>query len=182
MSDRKQRNDLLVGQYRSPFGSCRIGLRDGRLVRLSFGHARLEDSDGGLSADQLSFCPGTTAVLPREETVRWGQAIFERPWSELEALPVHLEGTPFQQGVWQVLRGIPPGRTCSYGDLARQVGAAKAARAVGQAVAANPLAYVVPCHRVLPVNGGLGGYRWGKSIKAALLAREGGSKWSNNDK
>jgi AraC family transcriptional regulator of adaptative response/methylated-DNA-[protein]-cysteine methyltransferase len=87
-------------------------------------------------------------------------------------LPLDVRGTAFQQRVWQALRDIPAGRTESYADVARRIGAPKAARAVAQACAANPLAVVIPCHRVVRNDGALSGYRWGVERKRALLARE----------
>ena len=81
-------------------------------------------------------------------------------------------GTPFQTRVWQALRRIRPGSTVSYGDIARRLGMPGSARAVGSAVAANPLAVAIPCHRVVRRDGSLSGYRWGVSRKRALLERE----------
>lgn len=88
------------------------------------------------------------------------------------AFDLDLAGTLFQQRVWHALRQIPPGRTTDYSALAAALGMPKAARAVASAVAANPLAVVVPCHRVLHRDGTLAGYRWGVARKRALLARE----------
>lgn len=82
-------------------------------------------------------------------------------------------GTEFQQRVWRVLRGITPGRTRSYAELARAIGRAKAVRAVGNACGANPIPVLVPCHRVLAANEGLGGFSAGMKWKRLLLAREG---------
>ncbi|AOY01935.1 methylated-DNA--[protein]-cysteine S-methyltransferase [Jeongeupia sp. USM3] len=90
------------------------------------------------------------------------------------ALPLDARGTAFQQTVWQALRQIPPGETRSYAELARAIGAPASVRAVAGACAANPLAVVVPCHRVLRSDGGLSGYRWGVARKRALLAAEAG--------
>lgn len=87
-------------------------------------------------------------------------------------LPLDLRGTAFQQRVWQALRRIPPGRTVSYAELARRVGAPGAARAVAGACAANPVAVAIPCHRVVRQDGSLSGYRWGIQRKRALLDRE----------
>lgn len=86
--------------------------------------------------------------------------------------PVELGGTSFQREVWQALRGIPCGETRTYGELAAQLGRPGSARAVAGAVAANRLALVIPCHRVVPASGGTGGYRWGGDRKRALLERE----------
>ena len=86
---------------------------------------------------------------------------------------VLLCGTNFQIKVWEALLRIPAGRLVSYGDLARRVGAPGAARAVGSAVAANPVAVLIPCHRVIRESGEFGDYRWGSERKAALLVHEG---------
>lgn len=87
-------------------------------------------------------------------------------------LPVDIRGTAFQQLVWKALRKIPPGSTRSYGDIARSIGRPAAVRAVAGACGANPAALVVPCHRVIQSNGGLGGYHWGLDRKRKLLAAE----------
>jgi AraC family transcriptional regulator, regulatory protein of adaptative response / methylated-DNA-[protein]-cysteine methyltransferase len=87
-------------------------------------------------------------------------------------LPLDLRGTQFQRRVWQALRGIPAGTTVSYSDLAARIGAPQAVRAVAQACAANVLAVVIPCHRVVRRDGGLSGYRWGEERKRRLLERE----------
>ena len=88
------------------------------------------------------------------------------------SLPLDLRGTAFQMRVWRFLQGIPLGGTRSYADVAQAIGAPKATRAVGSACGANRVAVLVPCHRVLRGDGGLGGYRWGLERKRALLAAE----------
>ena len=88
------------------------------------------------------------------------------------SLPLDLRGTAFQLRVWEALREIPAGQTVSYAQLAHSIGAPRAVRAVAGACAANPLAIIVPCHRVVAADGGLAGYRWGNERKKALLARE----------
>lgn len=90
--------------------------------------------------------------------------------------PLDYLGTEFQQKVWQALRDIPYGETCSYGDIARAVGNPKSARAVGQANHRNPLPLVIPCHRVCGHDGGLGGFSGGLSCKSFLLELERRSK------
>jgi AraC family transcriptional regulator of adaptative response/methylated-DNA-[protein]-cysteine methyltransferase len=87
-------------------------------------------------------------------------------------LPLDLTGSVFQRRVWDALRQIPLGETASYLDIARQLGQPKAFRAVANACGANPLAVIVPCHRVLRQDGSLGGYRWGLERKRQLLDRE----------
>ena len=87
-------------------------------------------------------------------------------------LPLDVRGTAFQQRVWQALREIPAGARASYTDIANRIGAPKSVRAVAQACAANPLAVAIPCHRVVRLDGGVSGYRWGVERKRALLNRE----------
>ncbi len=87
-------------------------------------------------------------------------------------LPLDIRGTSFQQRVWEVLRKIPLGSTATYTDISKQIGLPKAARAVAGACAANPLAVVIPCHRVIRSDGSLSGYRWGVERKEMLLKLE----------
>lgn len=87
-------------------------------------------------------------------------------------LPLAPGGTPFQNKVWAALRTIPYGKTASYGDIARKIGSPTASRAVGAANGRNPIAIVVPCHRVIGANGTLTGYAGGLDMKRALLAHE----------
>jgi AraC family transcriptional regulator, regulatory protein of adaptative response / methylated-DNA-[protein]-cysteine methyltransferase len=83
-----------------------------------------------------------------------------------------VRGTAFQQRVWQALRAIPAGKTVSYTELAKRIGAPKSVRAVAAACAANRLAVAIPCHRVVRNDGALSGYRWGVERKRALIERE----------
>jgi AraC family transcriptional regulator of adaptative response/methylated-DNA-[protein]-cysteine methyltransferase len=87
-------------------------------------------------------------------------------------LPLDVQGTAFQQRVWQALRGIPAGSTASYSQIAARLGAPKATRAVARACALNPVAVAIPCHRVVRNDGALSGYRWGVERKRTLLERE----------
>lgn len=90
-------------------------------------------------------------------------------------LPVDVKATAFQHRVWQQLRAIPYGETRSYREIAERLGAPRAARAVGRACATNPISLIVPCHRAVREDGGLGGYRWGIDRKKRLLAHERGT-------
>lgn len=91
------------------------------------------------------------------------------------ALPLDLQGTAFQQRVWQALGTIPLGQTATYADIARTIGEPRSVRAVAQACGANKVAVAIPCHRVVRSDGGLSGYRWGVERKRALLDRESAS-------
>ncbi|MGY6552172.1 MAG: methylated-DNA--[protein]-cysteine S-methyltransferase [Erythrobacter sp.] len=100
-------------------------------------------------------------------------AAIEEPSPAMNDIPIDAQGTPFQQAVWAALRRIPVGHTQSYGALAAALGNPAASRAVGAANGANPVAVLIPCHRVIAADGTLGGYAWGLDIKRELLRREG---------
>ena len=109
--------------------------------------------------------------LPFREVIAQIQAYFSGELRRFE-LPLQPRGTFFQQQVWRELQAIPYGEMISYGELARRLGKPAAARAVGAANGANPIALVIPCHRVIGSNGHLTGYGGGIPIKKALLAHE----------
>lgn len=103
----------------------------------------------------------------------WLTAYWAGQWPDPRALPLDLAGTAFQRAVWSVLLGIPQGRTWSYGQVAQQVGPGTAPRATGTAIGRNPVAVLVPCHRVIGANGSLTGYAGGLPRKERLLQHEG---------
>ena len=111
------------------------------------------------------------------ELVQQVIAFIKAPSKGIE-LPLDIQGTAFQEKVWQALREVPPGSTVSYTDIAQRIGSPKAVRAVAQACASNKLAVIVPCHRVVRSDGALSGYRWGVERKRELLDREKGSSES----
>jgi AraC family transcriptional regulator of adaptative response/methylated-DNA-[protein]-cysteine methyltransferase len=132
---------------------------------------RLGDSAEQVTRALSKRFPG--AVLARTGLPVWIEAVaelVERPHSA--DIPLDIRGTAFQQRVWQELRRIPMGETRSYSDVARALGTPGASRAVARACATNPLAVVVPCHRVVRSDGDLSGYRWGRDRKEELLRRE----------
>ena len=119
--------------------------------------------------------PGAAIVKDHGALSGWTREILahlsgRRPRLEL---PLDVQATAFQWQVWNALAAIPRGETRSYAAVAAAVGRPRAARAVGRACATNPVALAIPCHRVVPAAGGVGGYRWGASRKRALLAAEG---------
>ena len=126
----------------------------------------LQEEDGALV--RVSFQPDA-ASQTEEETPLLGQA--KQQLAEYFA-GQRMQGTPFQQKVWAALREIPYGETRSYGQIAAQVGNPKASRAVGMANNRNPIAIIVPCHRVIGANGSLTGYAGGLNVKEELLALE----------
>lgn len=115
-----------------------------------------------------------TALKRSEAPARCDHVLqaIEQPGRGKSQLRLTPQGSQFQTAVWRALQAIPSGQTRSYGQVATALGRATAARAVASACAANPIAILVPCHRVLRADGGLGGYRWGLDLKQALLQRE----------
>jgi AraC family transcriptional regulator of adaptative response/methylated-DNA-[protein]-cysteine methyltransferase len=127
----------------------------------------------------------TDATVAQEIATHWSPAELERNddlvhgyllrmlYTPKLAQKLHLCGTEFQLSAWEALTCVPRGGSISYGDLAAMLGKSRAARALGNAVGANHVAIFVPCHRVLPVSGKLGNYRWGVDLKGDLLEQEG---------
>jgi AraC family transcriptional regulator of adaptative response/methylated-DNA-[protein]-cysteine methyltransferase len=164
---------------------------DGTTIRFAVGECSLGSilvagSEKGVCAIFLGDDPDALARelqdrFPKARIVggdstfdRWvAQAVglVEKPALGL-GLPLDIRGTAFQVRVWEALRQIPPGSTASYAEIAERIGQPKAARAVGQACAENPIAVAIPCHRVVRTNESLSGYRWGVKRKAELLKRE----------
>jgi AraC family transcriptional regulator, regulatory protein of adaptative response / methylated-DNA-[protein]-cysteine methyltransferase len=120
---------------------------------------------------QVRFPEANLISNENNELVAKVAGLVEKPDSGFD-LSLDIRGTVFQQRVWQALQQIPPGSTATYTDIANQIGMPGAVRAVAQACAANALAVVIPCHRVVKTDGSLSGYRWGVERKRALLERE----------
>lgn len=136
------------------------------------GRLRIAADDRGLTAVERTGAPPSPPDTPLlQEAVRQLNAYFAGTLTAFD-LPLHMEGTPFQLRCWQALQGIPYGQTISYGEQARRVGNAQAARAVGGANHRNRLCIIVPCHRVIGANGALTGYGEGIDMKQWLLAHE----------
>ncbi len=150
---------LFYKHISSPVGKLRLVATDQALVQLSFG------ADGLRSAVRAERHP----ILNRAERQLKEYFAGKRKKFELE---LATEGTEFQKKVWSALRRIPYGQTKSYGDVAHSIGQPKASRAVGGANNRNPIAIIVPCHRVIGANGDLTGFGGGLSIKEKLLALE----------
>lgn len=98
--------------------------------------------------------------------------IFTQDWKKLNQIKLHLKGTEFQLKVWETLLKIPEGRLATYGTVAEKIEKPNASRAVGTAIGSNPVAFLIPCHRVIQSNGTLGGYMWGPRRKAAMIGWE----------
>ncbi|WJS96280.1 methylated-DNA--[protein]-cysteine S-methyltransferase [Flavobacterium johnsoniae] len=99
--------------------------------------------------------------------------IFQNDWSKLSEIKLHLKGTDFQLKVWETLLKIPMGQLSTYGTIANKIQKPNASRAVGTAIGSNPVAFLIPCHRVIQSSGIFGGYMWGNTRKTAIIGWEG---------
>lgn len=163
---------MLLDHLASPLGELVLVADDeGRLRALGWAteHARMERQLR--AASRIPDLRLEPAVDPFGLSTGL-RAYFAGELAALDALPVEPGGTPFQAQVWRALRTIPCGTTWSYGELARRIGNPTAVRAVGLANGQNPIAIVIPCHRVIGANGSLTGYGGGLDRKRWLLAHE----------
>ena len=165
-----QVSDCLLGKVlvaRTATGVCSVLLGDSEQELVE--ELRSRSAGAELHAGQTGSGPtgsGQTATAAAAVV-----ALMRNP-NEAVRLQLDIRGTAFQQEVWQQLRAIPCGSTMSYSQVAAAIGHPTAARAVAGACAANPIAVVIPCHRVIAADGGLGGYRWGIERKLRLLQGE----------
>jgi methylated-DNA-[protein]-cysteine S-methyltransferase len=162
--------ELHVDEVGSPMGTLVLVVRDDALCALDFDDCR-ERMDALLRSRY-----GAVDLKPRPDPNGFSscvRAYLDGGLDALDRIPVETGGTPFQQRVWSALREIRPGKTLTYGQLAESVGRPSAARAVGTTNARNPVALVLPCHRVVGADGSLTGYAGGIHRKRWLLHHEG---------
>ena len=158
--------DIAYGFHPSPFGECLLALTGRGICFLAF-----VEKDRSTALEQLRQAWPKAQLS--ESTSRTAPVV-EQIFSPIPAgtIPLHLRGTNFQIKVWEALLRLPSGQVTSYQALAEQIHSPGSARAVGNAVAHNPLAYLIPCHRVLQKTGHFGNYRYGPSRKKAILGWE----------
>ncbi len=161
--------EIRWGVHDSPFGECLIGVTNRGVCSLRF-----IDTDGTNETFEELRSEWSRATFVRDDaaTAEVCRAIFDPAMEREEPITLLLRGTNFQLRVWEALLHIPPSCIISYSDLAERLGKPTATRAVASAVGANPLGYVIPCHRVLRASGALGGYRWGLDRKLVMLEYE----------
>jgi AraC family transcriptional regulator, regulatory protein of adaptative response / methylated-DNA-[protein]-cysteine methyltransferase len=163
---------LSYGFHPCPFGIALLVVAPRGLASLCFADPGEEQAT---LADVKRRWPKARYVEDAARTAPLAQRIFDpAKWRADQPLRVVLIGTDWEVRVWETLLKIPVGRATTYSDIARKVGTAKASRAVGAAVGKNPLAFVVPCHRVIGKSGDLTGYHWGLTRKRAILGWEAG--------
>jgi len=158
---------ITYGFHPSPFGECLLAVTDRGICVMYF----VTSTHKAVLDEVRRRWPGANFVEDPEATSRYLDRIFPRN-NCAGKLPIDLRGTNFQIKVWQALLEIPPGAVVPYEDLAVRVGNPKATRAVGTAVGQNPIAFIIPCHRVIRKVGAVGNYHGGVSRKRAMLAWE----------
>lgn len=151
----------------SRFGNLLVASTTKGICHLAF----TDDGSGALQRLEQVF-PNATFLQRVDLFQQDALSIFRQDWTSVERVRLHLRATPFQLKVWETLLKVPMGELATYGDLAEHIGSPGAARAVGTAIGDNPVAFLIPCHRVIQRSGKLGGYRWGATRKAALIGWE----------
>lgn len=146
---------VLVGSTAK--GVCYIGFSDDRQDSLN---------------ELITLFPNATLKAGEDELHQPVVSFFNANWQELQQVKLHLKGTAFQLKVWDALLKIPAGGLSTYGEIAQMISQPSASRAVGTAIGSNPVAYLIPCHRVIRASGVIGGYRWGSVRKKAMIAWE----------
>ncbi len=154
---------LQYGNHITPWGQTQIALTAQGVAALAFGVRNTP-----WLAQLHIWWPKAQIAEAVEVTQPW----IERIFVEQAVVPLFLQGTPFQLKVWEAVRQIPTGTVVTYSELAEKLQMPKAVRAVANAVAANKIAYCIPCHRVVHVDRRQQGYRWGNGVKMALLQAE----------
>ena len=152
----------------TPFGRVMVASTDKGICHLAFVDEGEEEALGSLK--QLFPNAAYTQCLERKQED--ALSVFNRDWSKPDEIKLHLKGTSFQLKVWETLLKIPAGGLTTYADLATKSGHEGACRAVGTAIGRNPVAFLIPCHRVIKATGDIGNYHWGEVRKEAIIGWE----------
>jgi len=153
----------------SPFGSLIIASTQKGICYMAF----YEDEKPAFQLLQQQF-PQAAYSHKLDMLQQNALFIFQRDWSKLSQVKLHLKGSAFQLKIWEALLKIPMGKLATYGSVAAHIHQPNAARAVGTAIGSNPVAYLIPCHRVIQSSGNIGGYMWGPTRKTAIIGWEAG--------
>ena len=151
----------------SPFGRLVIASTPKGICQISFE----ESDDAGLVSLKTRF-PHARYKQVVDKIQQDALFIFQNDWSKLGQIKLHLKASDFQLKVWEALLKIPMGNLTSYGSIAQSIDSPKASRAVGTAIGKNPIAFLIPCHRVIQSSGNIGGYMWGNTRKSAMIGWE----------
>ena len=151
----------------SPFGNLIVASTSKGICHMAF----TEDREKAVQHLKSLF-PNANFTEQTDKIQREGLDIFQHDWSKLHQIKLHLNGTPFQLKVWETLLKIPKGNLSTYHSIAKEIEKPKATRAVGSAIGRNPVAYLIPCHRVIRSSGESGEYMWGTTRKKAIIGWE----------
>ncbi|MGN6265135.1 MAG: methylated-DNA--[protein]-cysteine S-methyltransferase [Ginsengibacter sp.] len=161
--------------FQSPFGKIIIASTDKGICQLSF----TDKEEDAVQALKSKF-PNAVFQKKADQLQKNAAAIFFADWNNLPLIKLHLRGSEFQLKVWEALLKIPVGKLTTYGKIAKDIKMPAASRAVGTAVGANPVAWLIPCHRVIQSSGIFGGYHWGTARKTAIIGWEAAKINENN--
>lgn len=157
----------------SPFGNIIAASTEKGICYMAF------EDDKKLALRKLKAqFPNASFFQKQDELQKNALSIFDRDWNRLNTVKLYLKGTDFQLKVWETLLSIPMGKLSTYGNLAEKIGNPKASRAVGAAIGNNPVAFLIPCHRVIQSSGNIGGYRWGGERKQLIIGWESSQIYS----
>ena len=159
----------------SPFGDMVVASTQKGICHMAF----YQDEQSAFSGMQNHF-PSATFIRKLDLNQQNALFIFQNDWSKLNEIKLHLKGTDFQLKIWETLLKIPLGQLSTYGLIAKKIEKPMASRAVGTAIGNNPVAFLIPCHRVIQSSGTIGGYRWGNTRKTAIIGWEGTKVLSEN--
>jgi AraC family transcriptional regulator of adaptative response/methylated-DNA-[protein]-cysteine methyltransferase len=159
---------IRYGFHATPFGKCLIGVTERGICQLGF----IQTSEGEALDEMVENWKQARVIEDYKATASLIEPVFDLNARGQNALHLHLRGTNFQIKVWEALMQISPGSVTTYERIAKKIGQSGASRAVGTAVGHNPIAVLIPCHRVIRKLGEFGNYRYGTARKKALLARE----------
>ena len=159
---------ITYGMHDTVFGLALIAITDRGICHLSFIDKRSKNAPALINTQW----PAARLQQSNKKTKPVIDSLFKQNNTLTKPLSLYVKGTNFQVSVWRALLKIPRGQLCSYGQLAKLLGKPKASRAVGTAIGANPVAFIIPCHRVILASGVIGNYRWGNIRKRAILSWE----------
>lgn len=151
----------------SPFGNIIVASTSKGVCYMAF------DDDSIMALSKLSTkFPGAKLTEGQDFFQRNALCIFQNDWTALSSIKLHLKASAFQLKVWEALLKIPMGQLSTYGAIAKEIDSPGASRAVGTAIGSNPVAFLIPCHRVIQTSGTFGGYMWGNTRKTAIIGWE----------
>lgn len=151
----------------TPFGKLLIASTSKGICYMAFA-----DDENKVFEELKQQFPLAKFNLQKDSLQESALHIFNQNWNEPNEIKLHLKGTPFQLKVWETLLKVPKGNFTTYGKIAQTIGNSNASRAVGSAIGDNPIAFLIPCHRVIQSSGNFGQYHWGQVRKSAILGWE----------